>query len=65
METRKVEVRFVVEIPFEADASTVERVAMDAGRRLARDVMRQVAEAEGEPTGCPSCGKRGQSESAR
>ena len=65
MATRKIEIRLAVEIPTEADAWTVERLALDAGRQVAQDVIRQAAEAEGEPTGCPSCGKKGQSRTVR
>jgi hypothetical protein len=65
MEVRKIQVRLEIEIPAQADATTVERLAMGAGRQVAQDVIRQAAEAECEPTGCPKCGKKGRSRTVR
>lgn len=65
MASQKLRMQVEVEIPSGADATTVERVALEAGRRVSQDVIRQAMEQEAEVSECPSCGKRGQSRTAR
>lgn len=60
MAVREIEVRLRVQVPVGADAATVERVVVQAGREATKEALRQAIEEDEEsPTACPKCGKGG------
>lgn len=65
MASRKLHMQVEVELTCGADARAVERLALEVGRRVSQDVIREAMKQEEEPSGCPSCGKRGRSRTVR